>query len=116
MDSDWIDFAVGIWRTETRPDASTKASIRNPHNHSDKVLYRIHYLEMRIGDMQNLIVTRGKEKYGDKFHFSWWYCIKESRCAPFGSRMRAARPASVSTICVSTSWSRLSLRLHKEAT
>ena len=76
MDNDWIDFAVGIWRTETRPDPSTKASIRNPHNHSDKVPYRIHYLEMRIGDMQKLIVTRGKEKYGDKFHFSWWYCIK----------------------------------------
>ena len=76
MCPEWIDLAVDVWRIETRPDPSTKASIRNPHNHSDKTPYRIHYLEMRIGDMQKLIVTRGKEKFGDKFHFSWWYCIK----------------------------------------
>ena len=76
MCPEWIDLAVDVWRIETRPDPSTKASIRNPHNHSDKTPYRIHYLDMRIGDMQKLIVERGKEKFGDKFHFSWWYCIK----------------------------------------
>ena len=76
MDDEWIDFAVGIWKTETRPSPSTKDSIRNPHNHSDETPYRIHFLDMQIGEMQQLIVERGRERFGDKFHFSWWYCIK----------------------------------------
>lgn len=81
MDEAWIDFAVTVWETETRPDPATKCSIRNPHNRSDKKLYRIHYLDMRIGDMHQLILQKGREKFHDAdppFHFSWWYCIKVS--------------------------------------
>ena len=79
MDEEWVDFAALVWKEETRPDPSTKASIRNPHNRSDKKLYRIHYLDMRIGDMLEIILKRGLERFaGAKppFHFSWWYCIK----------------------------------------
>ena len=79
MDEEWVDFAALVWKEETRPDPSTKASIRNPHNRSDKKLYRIHYLDMRIGDMLEIILKRGRERFdGAKppFHFSWWYCIK----------------------------------------
>ena len=76
MDETWIDFAVSIWTTETRPSPSTKDSIRNPHDHSDKKPYRIHFLDMQIGEMQKLIVERGREHFGEKFHFSWKYCVK----------------------------------------
>lgn len=81
MDEAWIEFAVSVWETETRPDPSTKCSIRNPHNRSDEKLYRIHYLDMRIGDMHQLILKKGREKFPDAnppFHFSWWYCIMVS--------------------------------------
>ena len=79
MEEEWIDFAALVWKEETRPDPSTKNSIRNPHKRSDKKLYRIHYLDMRIGDMLEIILRRGREKFADAdppFHFSWWYCIK----------------------------------------
>lgn len=81
MDEAWLEFAAHVWETETRPDPSTKCSIRNPHSRADKKLYRIHYLDMRIGDMHQLILERGREKFADAdppFHFSWWYCIKVS--------------------------------------
>lgn len=79
MKEEWIDFATSVWEQETRPSPSTKCSIRNPHNRSDKKMYRIHYLDMRMSDMLSLIVKLGKEKFADDeppFHFSWWYCKK----------------------------------------
>lgn len=79
MDEEWIHFAATLWEQETRPAPSTKFSIRNPHNRSDKKLYRIHYLDMRIMDMHALILERGREKFADSdppFHFSFWYCVK----------------------------------------
>lgn len=81
MDEAWIEFAINVWVTETRPDPSTKCSIRNPNKRLDKKLYRIHYLDMRIGDMHKLILQQGREHFHDAnppFHFSWWYCIKVS--------------------------------------
>lgn len=81
MNEAWIEFATNVWVTETRPDPSTKCSIRNPNSRSDKKLYRIHYLDMRIGDMHKLILQRGREHFHDAdppFQFSWWYCIKVS--------------------------------------
>lgn len=79
MNEEWLEFAAHVWEKETRPAPSTKCSIRNPHKRSDKKLYRIHYLDMRIGDMHKLIVEQGREKFADAdppFHFSWWYCMK----------------------------------------
>lgn len=79
MPEEWIEFAVSIWEKETRPSPTAKHSIRNPHNRSDKKLYRIHYLDMRIGDMLQVILARGKEHFPEAvpaFHFSWWYCLK----------------------------------------
>ena len=79
MDEAWVEFAACVWKDATRPDPSTKASIRNPYDHSDKKSYRIHYLDMRIMDMVDMIQTRGREKFAGAqpaFHFSWWYCIK----------------------------------------
>lgn len=79
MEEAWIEFAAKVWVEETRPAPSTKCSIRNPHDQRDKKLYRIHYLDVRIGDMLAIIQQRGKEAFPDAvppFHFSWWYCIK----------------------------------------
>ena len=55
MSDEWIEFAKRVWETQTWPAPSAKCSIQNPHDHSDKRLYRIRYLAIRIGDMHKLI-------------------------------------------------------------
>lgn len=66
----------------------------------DKKLYRIHWLEVRIRDIHDLIITEGRRKFNKAavdevpatetaaaipaseavvFHFSWWYLIKVVR-------------------------------------
>lgn len=66
------------------------------HRH-DKKLYRIHWLEVRIRDMHELIISEGKRKFDHaaveaipatehseaieakpevQFHWSWWYTTK----------------------------------------
>ena len=49
MDEAWIEFAIAIWKDNTRRSERAKDSLRNPHDKSDKVLYRVHWLEVRIG-------------------------------------------------------------------
>lgn len=79
----------------THSHASTHCD--DVHGRSDKVLYRIHWLEMRIQDIQEIIVREGKRKFDRpaveatpatngncaidaaeavEFHFSWWYTKK----------------------------------------
>ena len=73
---DWVDFAIGVWADNTRKSERKRDSIRNPKNKSDKTLYRIHWLEMRRSDMASLMLKLGKEKFGNEFHFSYWYAMK----------------------------------------
>ena len=49
MDEAWIEFAIGIWKDNTRRSERAKDSLRNPRDRSDKTLYRVHWLEVRIG-------------------------------------------------------------------
>ena len=49
MDEAWIEFAIAIWKDNTRRSERAKDSLSNPHDKSDKVLYRVHWLEVRIG-------------------------------------------------------------------
>ena len=52
MDEAWVEFAVDIWCSSTRRSERAKDSLRNPNDKNDKRLYRVHWLEMRIGDIQ----------------------------------------------------------------
>lgn len=91
MPDEWIDFAIDIWKTETRRSERAKDSVRNPRDKTDKKLYRVHWLEVRIGDIHELIVREGRRKFDRpatesteaieaveevQFHFSWWYVTK----------------------------------------
>ena len=51
MDEAWIEFALDVWTSSTRRSERAKDSLRNPNDKSDKKLYRVHWLEMRIGDI-----------------------------------------------------------------
>lgn len=96
-DEAWIEFAVSVWKDNTRRSERAKDSIRNPNDMSDKRLYRINWLEVRIQDIYNLIVAEGKRKFDRaavaavpatdstpgvdaveavEFHWSWWYTTK----------------------------------------
>lgn len=97
MDDKWIEFAIDVWKTSTRRSERAKDSVRNPNDKSDKQLYRIHWLEVRIRDIHEHIVREGKRKFdvpavettpategspaveakpAVEFHFSWWYTTK----------------------------------------
>ena len=76
MPREWVDFAINVWLEETRASERAKDTIRNPKNRKDKKLHRMHWLEMTIGDMVKLTQEKGKEEFGNGFHFSWWCAIK----------------------------------------
>lgn len=98
MPEEWIAFAIDIWKDNTRRSERAKDSIRNPNDKSDKKLYRVHWLEVRIADIHALILREGKRKFNQpalegvpatesspavmdpveavEFHFSWWYTKK----------------------------------------
>lgn len=97
MDEEWIDFAIGIWKDNARRSERAKDSLRNPRDKSDRVLYRVYWLEVRIGDIHELILKEGKRKFNKpavtavaatdssaavqaqaavEFHWSWWYTTK----------------------------------------
>ena len=60
MNEEWISFAVSVRTDNTRRSERAKDSLRNPRDKSDKVLYRVHWLEVRIGDIHDLILKEGK--------------------------------------------------------
>lgn len=95
MDEAWIEFAISVWVDNTRRSERAKdTSVHNPNDKSDKKLYPIHWLEMRISDIHALILEEGRRKFnkapvtaaeatelnpvsaGVEFHFSWWYTSK----------------------------------------
>ena len=76
---------------------NTQDSLCNPCDKNDKVLYRVHWLEVRIGDIHDLILAEGKRKFNKPataavaatddspaiaaqpeviFKWSWWYTTK----------------------------------------
>jgi hypothetical protein len=79
----WADFAATSWLHEdiTRASENTYDSLRNPHDHSDTQIYRIHWLEQKIEDVVDKINSMGRVKFPDnfeyddgiprKFHLSW---------------------------------------------
>lgn len=71
MNKEWIEFATGIWKDNTHRSERAKDSLRNPNDRSDKRLYRIHWLEVRVGDIHDLIVSEGKRKF-DRAAGSRW--------------------------------------------
>ena len=97
MDEAWVAHAVDVWTTHTRRSERAKDSLRNPNDKADKKLYRVHWLEVRMSDILEIIVTEGKRKFNMPaveaveatetsaaipakpavaFHFSWWYLTK----------------------------------------
>ena len=63
MDEAWVQHGIDIWKRETRRSERAKDSVRNPTNKSDKILYRVHWLECRIGDIQQVIEHEGQRKF-----------------------------------------------------
>ena len=97
MDEAWITSAQDMWASCTRRSERAKDSLRNPNDKSDKRLYRVHWLEVRIQDIHEIILKEGARKFNCSavdavpatettaaipakpavvFHFSWWYVTK----------------------------------------
>ena len=73
MPDEWIDLAVDVWCEMTRKSERKKDSLRHPRNHSDETWYRVHFQECRDEDVLEEIIVRGKQQFGNQFHFSTWY-------------------------------------------
>ena len=76
MDEAWVAHGIQRWFDLTRRSANAKDKMRNPHNRKDKDLYDMHYLDVRIKKIHDDIVATGKQKFGEDFHWSWWYTLK----------------------------------------
>ena len=97
MDEEWVSFAINIWTSSTRRSERAKDSVRNPNDKSDKRVYRVHWLEVRMGDILEVVRKEGARKFNAPavaavdatdtspavaakeavtFHFSWWYLQK----------------------------------------
>ena len=60
---EWVTHAVEIWASHTRRSERAKDSVRNPKNKADKRLYRVHWLEVRMGDILDVIRKEGARKF-----------------------------------------------------
>ena len=63
MPDEWLAHAVDTWTGQTRRSERAKDSLRNPSDKSDKTLYRVHWLEVRMGDIHNIIIKEGARKF-----------------------------------------------------
>lgn len=83
MDEEWLDFALEFWTEPdladendeaynfTRRAESASKVVRNPEERKSNETHRIHWLEERVQVIYGAMVKRGKEIFGNSFHFSW---------------------------------------------
>jgi hypothetical protein len=75
MPEEYIEFVVDMWQTLTRSSERAKDTIRNPKHRSDKTMYRIHWQEDTNEEILEQVISAGKEKFGETFHFSMTYLM-----------------------------------------
>ena len=72
MPDEYVQLAVSVWEEVTRPSERKKDQLRPPFQ-KDGPLHAVHWLEMRIAEVHAAILEKGKETFGDEFHFSYGF-------------------------------------------
>ena len=68
----YVQLAVSVWEQVTRPSERKKDQLKPPFQ-KDGPLHAVHWLEMRIAEVHAAILEKGKETFGDEFHFSFCF-------------------------------------------
>ena len=68
----YVQLAVSVWEQVTRPSERKKDQLKPPFQ-KDGPLHAVHWLEMRIAEVHAAILEKGKETFGDEFHFSYGF-------------------------------------------
>ena len=80
LPDEWLELATDVWMDLTRPSEKAKDSLKHPKKRKDETMYRIRWQECLTSEVHDEIMLRGKERFGEDFHFSMWYVLK---CRPF---------------------------------
>ena len=104
MPDEFVQLAVSEWEQVTRPSERKKDQLKPPFQ-KDGPLHAVHWLEMRIAEVHAAILEKGKETFGDEFHFSYgftfavkpWF-VKKSGAKPLPLHL----PSRIRSFCRET--------------